>query len=53
MILAVVENFGRLDILINAAGVIFDGDLESTYPQDHDYIIDINLRTVYHLISMA
>lgn len=32
MILAVVENFGRLDILINAAGVIFDGDLESTYP---------------------
>lgn len=27
----------KLDILINCAGVVFSGDLESTFPQDHDY----------------
>lgn len=53
MVLSVVETFGGLDILINAAGIIFENDLESTYPQDHDYIIDINLRAVYHITHMC
>ncbi|CAG9326337.1 unnamed protein product [Blepharisma stoltei] len=53
MVLSAVETFGGLDILINAAGIIFENDLESTYPQDHDYIIDINLRAVYHIIHMC
>jgi NADP-dependent 3-hydroxy acid dehydrogenase YdfG len=29
---AVVEKFGGIDILINAAGAIFAGDIENTYP---------------------
>jgi hypothetical protein len=32
MALAVVEKLGGLDILINAAGVLFDGDLQHTFP---------------------
>ena len=40
---AIIEHLGGLDILINAAGIIFDGDVEQTYPQDFDYIVDINV----------
>lgn len=53
MVLAAIEQFGGLDILINAAGVVFEGDLESTFPQDHDYVMDINLRAVYHITHLC
>ena len=46
---AVVDKFGRLHILINCAGVIFAGDSESTKPDQHDMLIDINLRTPFVL----
>jgi NAD(P)-dependent dehydrogenase (short-subunit alcohol dehydrogenase family) len=49
MALAVIEKLGGLDILINAAGVLFDGDLINTFPQDFDYLIDINLRCAFHM----
>ena len=48
----VIEKFGGLDILINWAGVIFEGDVEYTFPQDFDYICDINLRLPFHLITL-
>jgi NADP-dependent 3-hydroxy acid dehydrogenase YdfG len=41
----------KLDVLINAAGVIFAGDLESSFPQDHDYLMDINVRAPYTLMN--
>lgn len=41
-----------LDVVVNAAGAIFDGDTETTFPQDYDYIIDLNLRAVFHLTSV-
>jgi 3-oxoacyl-[acyl-carrier protein] reductase len=47
---SVVERFKTIDILINCAGIKFDGDVEKTYPQDFDYTLDINLRAVYYLI---
>lgn len=47
---SVVERFKTIDILINCAGVKFDGDVEKTFPQDFDYTLDINLRAVYYLI---
>ena len=49
MALGVVERLGGLDILINAAGALFDGDLKNTFPQDFDYLMDINLRCAFHL----
>ena len=53
LVTSVVEALGGLDILINAAGLIFENDLETTYPQDHDYLIDLNLRAVFHITSMC
>lgn len=48
----VIEKFGGLDILVNCAGAIFEGDVEKTFPQDFDYLTDINLRLPFHLISL-
>lgn len=48
---SVVERFKTIDILINCAGIKLDGDLEKTYPQDFDYTLDINLRSLFYLIN--
>lgn len=48
---SVVELIGKPDILINCAGLKFDGDIEKTFPQDFDFALDINLRAVYVLIK--
>jgi 3-oxoacyl-[acyl-carrier protein] reductase len=47
---SVVEFLGKIDIFINCAGVMFDGDLEKTFPQDYDYSFDVNLRSVFSLL---
>ena len=48
---SVVERFGKPDIIINCAGIKFDGDVEKTFPQDFDYSLDINLRAVFVIIK--
>ena len=48
---SVVERFGKIDLLINCAGVLLYGDIEKTYPQDFDFILDINIRSLYFLIN--
>ena len=48
---SVVERFKTINILINCAGVKMDGDLEKTYPQDFDYTLDVNLRSMFYLIN--
>ena len=48
----IVERFKKIDILINCAGIKFDGDIEKTYPQDFDYTIDINLRSNFILLRL-
>ena len=47
---SVVERLQSIDIIINCAGIKFDGDIEKTYPQDFDYTIDLNLRAVFIII---
>ena len=47
---SVVERFGKIDLLINCAGIFLYGDVLKTYPQDFDYILDINIRSLYFLI---
>lgn len=41
----------RLDILINCAGVVFAGDLDNIFPQDHDYMMDVNARAPFVLLN--
>lgn len=48
----VVEILGKVDILINCVGIKLDGDVEKTFPQDFDYTININLRSVFLLLKL-
>ena len=47
---SVIERFNTIDIIINCAGIQLYGDIEKTYPQDFDYTLDVNIRSVYYLI---
>lgn len=46
-----VEILGGIDILINCAGILFDGDVEKTFPQDYDYTVDVNVRSIFFLLK--
>ena len=48
-----VDHFHRLDILINAAGIIATGSIETTSLEEFDRMMDINLRSVFHLIRLS
>ena len=41
------NNYGRIDILINNAGIAHIGKITETNPEDFDRIIKINVRGVY------
>ena len=48
----IVERLHKVDILINCAGIKLEGDVEKTYPQDFDYIINVNLRSIFLLLKL-
>jgi NAD(P)-dependent dehydrogenase (short-subunit alcohol dehydrogenase family) len=41
----------RVDVLVNAAGIIKNGSIESTSLADWDEMLDINLRSVFYLMQ--
>lgn len=43
-----VSHFGRLDILINNAGVTRDAQLKKMSNEEWDFVIDINLKGVFY-----
>lgn len=43
-----VAHFGRLDILINNAGVTRDAQLKKMTAEEFDFVIDINLKGVFN-----
>src|SRR5262249_32133774 len=46
---AVLREFGGVDVLVNAAGIISMGSIETTTLADYDKMMDINVRSVLHL----
>lgn len=48
-----IEQFGKLDILVNAAGIIGTGTIETTTEEDFRKMMDINVYSVFHLIQLA
>jgi len=48
-----VGEFGRLDVLVNAAGHISTGSIEDTSLVAWDKMLDVNLRAVFHLMRLA
>lgn len=45
-----VESFGKIDVLINAAGTILNGSIETTSLDDWDKMMDINVRAVFYMM---
>lgn len=50
---AALSRFGRLDILVNAAGIIGSGTVETTSIEAYDAMMNINLRAVFLLMQAA
>ena len=46
-------NAGRLDVLVNAAGHIASGSIENTSLGAWDAMMNVNLRSVFHLMQLA
>ena len=53
LVKATIDKFGGIDILVNAAGIIASGTIENTSLEDWDYMMDINLRSVFHLMQLC
>jgi len=48
-----VSHFGRLDILVNCAGVVLPGSLETTTESDWDKTMDINVKGTFLMSKYA
>lgn len=46
-----IEQFGQIDVLINAAGIILNGSIENTTLDEWDKMMSINLRSVFYLMQ--
>lgn len=49
----VVQTFGKLDVLINNAGIIDRGTIETTSLEQYDRVMNTNVRSLYHLTMLA
>ncbi|KRP59266.1 SDR family NAD(P)-dependent oxidoreductase [Pseudomonas trivialis] len=50
---AAVRAMGRLDVLINAAGVWREGPVEAFTEEDFDLVLDVNLKATFFMCSAA
>lgn len=48
-----IKKFGRLDVVVNAAGHISTGTIETTSLAAWDAMMNINLRSVFQLMQLA
>lgn len=48
-----INHYGQLDSLINAAGIIATGTIETTEIEDWNYMFKLNVDTVFRLMQLA
>ncbi|MFY9571612.1 MAG: glucose 1-dehydrogenase, partial [Blastocatellia bacterium] len=48
-----IESRGGLDVLVNAAGILKAGRIEDTTLELWDEMLNVNLRSVFHLMKLA
>lgn len=53
VIKAALDNFGRLDILFNNAGVVIRGSIEEVEPDGWDRMMDTNVKGIYWMCRAA
>ena len=52
LVKGILDNFGRIDLLINNAGITYVKKLVNTKEEEWDYTMDINMKGVF-LLSKA
>jgi NAD(P)-dependent dehydrogenase (short-subunit alcohol dehydrogenase family) len=50
---SVVDRYGRIDVLVNAAGVWLEGPVEDVAVEDWDRVIDVNLKGTFLMCRAA
>ncbi len=53
LVAEVVEAFGGVDVLVNAAGILVTGDIRATDLETWRRMMDINLEAPFHLIRLT
>jgi NAD(P)-dependent dehydrogenase (short-subunit alcohol dehydrogenase family) len=53
IVAAALERFGTITALVNAAGIIASGTIETTSDEDWDVMLDINVRAPFRLLRAA
>jgi len=48
-----IDDFGRIDVLVNAAGILANGSVETTTLAAWDEMLDVNLRAVFNLMRIS
>lgn len=48
-----MNKFGKLNVLVNSAGIIGMGTIETTTMDQFDQMMDVNLRSIFHLSQLA
>lgn len=48
-----IKKFGKLDVLINNAGILETGTIETTNMEQYDRVMNTNIRSMYHLTMLA
>lgn len=49
----VIEKFGKLDVLINSAGIIENGSIETSSLDQYDRVMNVNCRAIFHLTQLS
>ncbi|XP_055906348.1 uncharacterized oxidoreductase TM_0325-like [Eupeodes corollae] len=53
LVAATLEKYGKLDVLVNNAGIIETGNIENTNMEQYDRVMNTNIRSIYHLTMLA
>ena len=46
-----IEHLGKIDVLVNSAGIIKNGNIENTSLDEWDKMLNINLRCVFYMMQ--
>ena len=49
----VIKTYGRMDVLVNNAGIVKDGLLMAMKEEDFSKVVDVNLKGTFHCIHHA